>query len=134
MNTLTTADIRPCDEDVALAQKSLSTLLRTCTKNHQVDFIDGNGSVLPIPTSTLLLLQEMLTEISKGNILAIIPSQAEIVDTDAADLLNIPLSSLMQLIEADEIPVCKADTHQRVRYRDVVDYKKRSCQMPCGFK
>jgi hypothetical protein len=125
MYTFTIADIQPCDEDVALGLKSLSTLFGTRTKNYQIDLHDDNGSVLSIPKSTLFLLQEMLAEISKGNILSIIPPQAELTTLVAADILDVPLSLLTKLIEAGKIPVCKADTCQRILYRDVIDYKRR---------
>jgi excisionase family DNA binding protein len=125
MDILTASDTRPSKEDVALAQESLSTLLRPHTQTQRIDFRDDNGSVLRIPTSVLLLLQEILTEVSKGNTISIIPRHAELTTQEAADNLGVSQSFLIQLLEEGEIPFRVAGAYKRVRYQDVVDYKKR---------
>lgn len=78
-----------------------------------------------IPTSALRLLLEVLTEIGQGNAVSIIPIHAELTTQEAADVLNVSRPFLVQLLEKGEMPFHKIGTHRRVRYQDVISYKKR---------
>jgi excisionase family DNA binding protein len=78
-----------------------------------------------IPTSALRLLVEVLTEIGQGNAVSIIPIHAELTTQETADVLNVSRPFLVQLLEKGEMPFHKIGTHRRVRYQDVIEYKKR---------
>ena len=77
-----------------------------------------------IPTSALRLLLEVLTEIGQGNAVSIIPIHAELTTQEAADVLNVSRPFLVQLLEKGDMPFHKIGTHRRVRYQDVISYKK----------
>jgi excisionase family DNA binding protein len=116
------------DEDVALAEESshmLSTVLQTHSKTQQFDFHDDNGSViLRLSFATLSLLQEMLTEISKGHAVSIISTKAELTTEEAANVLNVSLPFFEELLEKGEIPLYKTDTYQYVRHQDMINYRR----------
>jgi excisionase family DNA binding protein len=120
----------PTQEDIALARESgraLSTVLQTRNETQQIDFRDDKGAVrtVRIPTSALRLLLEVLTEIGQGNAVSIIPIHTELTTQEAADVLNVSRPFLVQLLEKGDIQFHKIGTHRRVRYQDVIDYKKR---------
>ncbi len=52
----------------------------------------------------LTKLVDVLTEIGEGNAVSIIPIHAELTTKDAADVLNVSLPFLAQLLERGEIP------------------------------
>ena len=120
----------PSQEDITLARESaraLSTVLRTRADIQEIDIHDETGAVrtVRIPTSALRLLVEVLAEIGQGNAVSIIPIHAELTTQEAADVLNVSRPFLVQLLEKGEIDFHKIGTHRRVRYQDVIDYKKR---------
>ena len=79
-----------------------------------------------IPTSALRLLLEVPDrDRARGNAVSIIPIHAELTTQEAADVLNVSRPFLVQLLEKGDMPFHKIGTHRRVRYQDVIAYKKR---------
>lgn len=120
----------PSEADIALARESgraLSTVLMTRSETQQIDFHDEKGTVhtVRMPTSALRLLLDVLTEIGQGNAVSIIPIHAELTTQETADVLNVSRPFLIQLLEKGNMPFHKIGTHRRVRYQDVIAYKKR---------
>ena len=130
MNASTLHKSLPSAEDVALARESgrtLSTVLQTRAETQQIDFHEASGAVrsVKMPTAALRLLLDVLTEIGKGNAVSIIPIHAELTTQEAADVLNVSRPFLVQLVESGRMPFHKIGTHRRVRYQDVIAYKKQ---------
>ena len=130
MNTPVIPKSLPSEEEIALARESgraLSAVLETRAETQQIDFHDDKGSVRAVrmPTLALRLLLEVLTQIGQGNAVSIIPIHAELTTQEAADVLNVSRPFLVQLLERGDIPFHKIGTHRRVRYQDVIAYRKR---------
>ena len=79
--------------------------------------------ILPIHAFNLLL--EILTEMSKGNAITVMPVHAELSTQETAELLNVSRPHLVELLEHGKIPFRKVGTHRRVLAKDVFDYKQR---------
>jgi excisionase family DNA binding protein len=79
---------------------------------------------LILPSYAINLLLEILTEMSKGNAITVMPIHAELSTQETAELLNVSRPHLVELLEQGKIPFRKVGTHRRVLAKDVFDYKQ----------
>jgi excisionase family DNA binding protein len=68
----------------------------------------------------------ILTNLAKGNVVSIVPADAELTTRQAAELLNVSRPFVIQLVESQQLPCRMVGTHRRIRYQDVMDYKARN--------
>ncbi|MFC0128152.1 helix-turn-helix domain-containing protein [Ralstonia solanacearum] len=130
MNVSAITQVLPSEEDVTLARearRALAAVLEAGAGVRQVDFRDGSGHVQTVrmPASALQLLQDVLDQIEKGCAVSIVPTHTELTTQEAAQMLGVSRPFFVQMVERGDIPFHKIGTHRRVRYRDVVDYKRR---------
>ena len=82
------------------------------------------GETLTIPADVLRLLGSLLDEMAEGNIVTLTPIHAELTTKQAADLLNVSRPFLCKLLDRGEIRHRKVGRHRRVKYVDLMEYKK----------
>ena len=91
--------------------------LKIASNNESEDLI--------LPGYAINLLLAMLTEMSKGNAITVMPIHAELSTQETAELLNVSRPHLVDLLEQGKIPFSKVGTHRRILANDVFDYKQR---------
>ena len=106
---------------------------RTLSKYADVDRVqlqlrgsNGESDDLILPGHVLQLLLDVLSEISKGNAISLIPHHQEVSTQEAANLLNVSRPFLVSLVEKGEIPFRKVGAHRRVLLTDVLAYKEKT--------
>ena len=116
----------PTAQEVEVAEISSRTLAKYADSDRVRLSITGEKQetdelVLPGPVVQMLL--EILSEMSQGNAISMMPIHAELSTQDAANILNVSRPFLVKLLKDGEIPFRKVGSHRRVLAEDVINYK-----------
>jgi excisionase family DNA binding protein len=100
---------------------------RSPTSAELVVHVQGQpqGDPIKIPFAALELFGIILGEMARGNAVTLTPVHAELTTQQAADMLNVSRPFLCNLLEAGKIPHRKVGRHRRIRFDDLMEYKKR---------
>lgn len=112
----------PTPDDAELAAKASRMLSRRAKTALRIRLDDGEE--LTLPTAAAKLLTHLLTEMSQGNAVTLIPLHAELTTRQAADFLNVSRPHVVKLLEQKKIPFHKVGTHRRIRFSDLEAFKK----------
>lgn len=118
--------IMPSDREIAQAQTSLKLLKQDKGDSH---FAIGSPSGLKVPLteSAFNLLLNILTEMSRGNAVLVVPINAELTTQEAADLLNVSRPYLVRLLDVEKkIRYRMVGSHRRILFKDLMDYRSAS--------
>jgi excisionase family DNA binding protein len=122
--------VAPTPDDTQLAQESSRRLTRFLAAKPKKPLRvriapdDEPEETISIPLSAFRLLNDILTEMAKGNAIALIPVHAELTTQQAADLLNVSRPFLIEQLEKGMIPFRKVGTHRRILFQDLMAYKQ----------
>ncbi|MEM6898765.1 MAG: helix-turn-helix domain-containing protein [Pseudomonadota bacterium] len=117
----------PTPEEVEDAKTSSRTLAKYADADRvQLSLCgsDGSEDEMVLPGHVVKLLLTVLSEMSKGNAISLIPRHQELSTQEAASILNVSRPFLVGLLEQGEIPHHKVGSHRRVRLEDVLAYKE----------
>ena len=115
----------PSERDVALADRAGRALEALVEGTQPVSARFGNETVeLPVPA--LRLLQEILDRMAHGKGVALTPLHAELTTRQAAELLQVSRTHLVQLLDAGRIPCRKVGSHRRVRAEDILAWRRET--------
>ena len=116
--------VLPTKEDSQRAAES-SRILSALKDNGDFRVQLEGGQQLVLPSAVKTLLTHLLTEMSRGNAVTIIPIHAELTTQEAADFLNISRPFLIGLLDKGEIKFHTVGTHRRIRFEDLTTYKDK---------
>jgi excisionase family DNA binding protein len=86
---------------------------------------EGDGAAeATIPASVFRIMMHSLSEMARGHAVALIPTDALLTTKQAADLLNVAVSSFDKLLDRGEIPFKKLAGSRAVRFEDVMTFKR----------
>jgi excisionase family DNA binding protein len=120
----------PDEKDIELARISsrvLSVLSSKRDGSIEISLeVEGHRHIrATVPLAAFKLLIDVLTQMSEGNAVTLIPVHAELTTQQAADLLNVSRPFLVRLLEEKKIPFRKVGTRRRILYQDLMDYKAK---------
>jgi excisionase family DNA binding protein len=127
IETFETEGLAPSQAEAETAERLSRALARQLAEgNSAVIFSDkSNGVEEALPAPAAKLLVKILSEIAKGNAVAVVPLKPEMTTQEAADLLNVSRPHLIKLVEQGELAFHRVGTHRRIRLADVLAYKRR---------
>lgn len=121
--------VTPSEADARLARESIRLLAarklgkRASVRIRLDDSDEADAAV--VPTSALRLFLHLLTEMSQGNAVTLIPTHAELTTQQAADLLNVSRPYVVKLLDEGKIPSRTVGKYRRVRFDDLMAYKRK---------
>jgi len=122
--------VAPTESDALLARESSRVLTaRKLGRGSSVSIQlldDGKaGDAVAVPSSAMRLFLRLLTEMSRGNAVTLIPTQAELTTQQAADLFNVSRPYVVKLLDEGKIPFRTVGKYRRVRFDDLMSYRKK---------
>ena len=91
----------------------------------QPRLVGPNDELIPLPPSLVRLLQQGVPLLMESRAVTVMPYNEELTTQQAADLLNVSRPYLIKLLEQGEVPFTRVGTHRRIRFGDLLDYKRR---------
>lgn len=87
--------------------------------------VGPEGEEVELPASALHLLHRLVHLLARGQAVTLVSVNKQLTTQQAADILNVSRPYLIQLLDRGEIPCSKTGSHRRVRFDDLMDYKRR---------
>jgi excisionase family DNA binding protein len=119
---------RPSKEEQRTAMQSYD-VLASALEQIKSDFpeieIEETKERIKIPQRVLQLLAKILKETSQGKPVTIVPLATEMTTQAAAELLGCSRPHFIKLLESGVIGFTKVGRHRRIRYQDVLEYKRK---------
>ncbi len=85
----------------------------------------ASGEEMLLPREVYGVLLEVVTAMSKGQAISVVPKSQRLTTREAADFLGISRPTLVKLLEGGKIPFEQPSRHRRVLLSDLVAFKQR---------
>ncbi len=118
---------KPSKAEQIAAMESYNALAATIEALHSENpaiEIEETQQKIIIPLKALKLLAKILKATSQGKPISVVPIATEMTTQAAAELLGCSRPHLVKLLEEGNIPFTKVGRHRRVKFEDVMNFKK----------
>ena len=105
-------------------QPVLRKIERILHSEREPKLIAPDGEEIPLPASLSSILHEIVSQLTHGNAVRVASIHEELTTQEAADILNVSRPYLIKLLEEGTIPFVKTGTHRRIRFSDLMEYKR----------
>jgi excisionase family DNA binding protein len=119
---------KPSKADQKIAFESynaLSAIINQINTNDTEIEVDETKEKIKMPMYALKLLNDILKLMSEGKPISLIPVATEVTTQKAAEILGCSRPHLVKLLEDGIIAYNKVGKHRRVRFEDIMNYKKK---------
>lgn len=119
--------IKPSKDEQKIAIESydaLASVIEQLRSDNPEIEIEETQERIKIPLSALKLLGDILKAMSEGKPFSLVPIATEVTTQKAAEILGCSRPHLVKLLEDGKIEFTKVGKHRRVRFEDVMKYKK----------
>lgn len=87
--------------------------------------VGADGEQIALPPSLFQLLKRVVSHLSRGQAVTIIPINKEVTTQEAADILNVSRPYLVKMLEEEKLPYVTVGAHRRIPLQPLLEYKKR---------
>jgi excisionase family DNA binding protein len=87
--------------------------------------VGPEGQTIELPEAAFYLLERMVGVLASGDAITVVPVHKQLTTQQAADILNISRQYLVRLLDDGKIPFTRTGTHRRIRFDDVMTFKKQ---------
>jgi excisionase family DNA binding protein len=118
---------KPSKKEQIAAMKSYNALAAKLEELHmeypEIE-IEETAEKIKIPLKALKLLARILKATSQGQPISLVPIATEMTTQAAAELLGCSRPHFVKLLEDGNMPFTLVGRHRRVKFEDVMNYKK----------
>ena len=115
----------PSQEEIQGAVDAAKAIARACRRNSgQLPFSDENGDNLLLSPALCELITDVLSHVSRGEMVTVVGTSANLSTQEAADILNVSRPFLIKLINEGQIECFLVGTHRRIRLSDLMSFKE----------
>ena len=118
---------KPSKTDQKVASESynaLASVIKQINSEQPEIEIEETSDKIKIPLSALKLLSDILKAMGQGKLISIVPVATEVTTQAASEILGCSRPHLVKLLEEGKIAFTKVGKHRRIKFDDIVKYKK----------
>jgi excisionase family DNA binding protein len=119
---------KPSKLDQKIASQSynaLASVIEQINSDQPEIEIEETNDKIKIPLSALKLLGDILKAMGQGKLISIVPIATEVTTQAAAEILGCSRPHLVKLLEDGQIAFTKVGKHRRIKFEDIMRYKKQ---------